>query len=307
MHWFFEHPYRTMGILLVLAMLGIGALIVHRSSVTPSEETLAWGGRGALANIGEYAGPDPERLSDDVIGSYIIASQLQSQAPFSYIPSLPLTPEGESDASIEERYDFDSLIALLTNDTPSEDTAEETPAVRQDNGFWGDAFSFIPRGLVVVKNEETNKTPVQKKLYSYGNQIGIEIQMFEDAWPNAVQILYDQAQDRENLEKAEAARRYARSFADVGKRLEEIGDVPAEAKTLHDALAHAYQNAGMLLEQVPGEKTEKEFLDAVLAYNAGMDVFTDSFIDIALMFSAHGVVFREEDAGSTFTFRPVSF
>lgn len=302
MHWLHEHPYRIATLVAILAAIGVAILVDQRSSVAPSRETLAWGGRNVPFSPGEYGEAAPERFSDEVIGSYIIASQLQSQAPFSYIPSLPFSQEGE--AGGESEYDFEALVALLTNENAGTGGEADAPA---DTGFWGDAFSFLPRGLIATTTPEANKTALQKKLYSYGNKIGAEIQSFEDAWPNAVQILYDQAQYRDDPAKAAAAEAYARAFAEVGRRLLEVGDVPPEAKVLHANLAQSYQDAGKLLERIPKTRTEEEFLDAVLTYNASMDVLTDNFVNVALMFSAHGVVFREEDAGSAFTFRPVSF
>lgn len=302
MHWLFSHPYRIGIFAACLAAVGMIFVVVERSSVEVKRDTVAWGGRAVPLNPQGYGQAKPKGLNDDEIGSLILSSQLEAYAPFSYTPSVPLAQEGSAPTDMGV-FDFDTLIRALVAKNP----APGESGVSGDEGGWGDAFSFIPGGLVATTAPQQNQTPRQRTLYEYGNRVGAEIQSFEDSWPNAIQILYDQAQDRNDAAKAAAAERYARAFAELGVRLLDVGEVPSQAKAAHDALAASYQEAGKNLEMIPKARSDNEVLDAVLTYNASMDTFTEHFVNLALLFSANGVTFGAEDPGSVFSFRPVSF
>lgn len=297
MEWLRAHPYLDAfigaGILILL-----GAFIVAgRSSVPGETAPLAWGRIGGhlLSPFSNVSGQGEDARSGNLY------TQVQSGPPFTYTPAsqtqIPVNASGDAD------FDFDAFIAML-----SSSGSGPLPAGGQTNVDTSlDIYSFIPGGLISTSTPEKMRTPVQEELYQHGNLIGAEIQSFEDGHRNMPQVLKDQFEDPQDPGKIAALEELGNALAEVGYEIGAIENVPEGVRAANTALAKSYREMGAKLVLVPKARTDEERIAAMLAYNATVEAYTKDYVALATLFSAYGVTFASDEAGSVFTFSSGGF
>lgn len=283
MSWLRLHPYAAASAVVGL-LLAVGALIVEsRSSVEPGALSV-WGGAGApLFNPLSYA---PQRAD---IG--VPAQGEEDAGPPIYIPPSHLTDTEGTAAN--EQFDLDTFLASLVQPSSAVGTATSSDVAY--------AYSFIPQGLISV-DVSVSRTPEQQLLYAYGNDAGSYIQTYEDTNRGAPTALRDQAEDRQNPQKAQAVRLVAAAMRTAGESLRGMESVPASVRTVHDALAASYIEAGARLAKVTDATGDDAFIAAITAYNEAADVLVGHYVSLATHFALSGVKFLPGDPGSIFTF-----
>ncbi len=296
MDWLGAHPYRT-GIISIVVLILIGVSVISsRTPVDPSGDTGKWTtGTVPLDPIG-YGGLPAARGNQDTA---IIREQLKSAAPYSYVPQIPFDPLAD-DGGNESALSLADLALSLGITASGSDSANT-----ESNGLI-DAYAFIPQGLISVETPSMKLSDSQRRVYDYGNRLGAEIQSFEDLWPNAIPLLRDAAEDRNNEEKQARVRAYAQALEQLGSAILSITDVPSNTASKHKKLAESYRAIGKKLALMADARTDQEVLDAMNTYNKEMDVFTEHYIAMATHFVALGVTFKPEDPGSSFSFTPIS-
>ncbi len=208
-----------------------------------------------------------------------------------YVPLQRNTAPGDA---TEEDTDLATLFNSLLSPKKPRNTSSEAPAFN--------AYDFIPRGLVSVETRTTELTPLQQELYLYGNDIGGYLRTFEDSHPNMVTTLTNAREDLGNPTKAAAAAQIGIDYRALGRELQGMSTVPSSAGTLHAAFADIHEQLGSSLEAVARARNNTAFLDAVDIYNTQVEAYARSFVGLASLFSAAGVIFKKEDPGSVFTF-----
>ncbi len=117
------------------------------------------------------------------------------------------------------------------------------------------------------------------------------------------QVLKDQFEDPQDAGKNTRLTDLGKSLSNVGRAIEELYDAaPPQAKSANRRLSDSYREIGGKLVLIPNAQGEKQLIDAMLAYNNAVDVFVKNYVSVATLFSASGVTFRSDEAGSVFTF-----
>jgi len=145
-------------------------------------------------------------------------------------------------------------------------------------------------------------TADQKALYDYGNEVGGEIQSFEELNPDEAQILKDQAEDRTDPTKAAALVSLAKNLAAVGTYMQQMQEVPSSVSDDHNALAQSYLGIGAKLQLVAQAQSDAAFVQAIENYDTSADTFVHNYGALAQFFTEQGVVFSPQDPGSVFSF-----
>lgn len=285
--WFRDHPYGASAIVITLILVAVFVVQSNRPVEVNERDIRAWG------NIGSgFFNPTSGGISNiQTSDRENIYSAVQSGPPFFYDPSANVAPVEETSGA----FDFDAFIASLTQQPNS------TSVTFQDESQL-DPYSFIPTGLISIEEEADNRTPTQLALYEYGNQAGSHIKSFESALRSAPRVLKDQFEDREDPAKNAALVELADGLTFVGASLERIGNVPPEIEGAHKNLIESYKTMGEHLARIPEARREQAFLDAILSYNQTVEAYVQDYVALAVLFSAHGVVFSKSDPGSVFTF-----
>lgn len=280
--WARSHPYTSVAVGAAI-LIAIGTFfVIVRSQATPTRTPRAWGGTGSpLVNPTSYT---PNAVLE-TLNVYTNATD----TPIGFYTS------GQSQTTGTDPFDYEALLASLS--APKKGSANATTS--SDISL---AYSFIPQGLVSIPAPTRERTDVQQKLFEYGNSAGSSIQSYEVLHRNDSQKLRDQAEDRQNVEKAETARAIARSMQDLGESLARMEDVPGEIRPNHEKLARAYITIGINLAKVPDAQGDEAFIAAIQSYNASVEAFIRSYVSVAETFSAHGVTFAQHEPGSAFVF-----
>lgn len=288
------HPYIS-ALLATTILLISGFFIVQRQgAATPSSNTGAWDG----ANLGvlsptSYGPAENAGISREDN----IMQQVQSSAPYTYIPPSALDDSGEATGA--NSFDLDSFIKMIGQGSG--------PTTGQNNGSSArDVYSFIPSGLMSTTTPLSTRSDTQEALYNYGNEVGSTIQSFEEQHPTSVFTLKDHAEDRNNPQKAAAVEAVARALEDVGQSLLSMEGAPGGVAAAHDALGQSYISIGTNLALVAKSKDDTEFLKAIEVYNASADTFIKNYVSLAQLLGAYNVVFSPVDSGSVFTFTPAA-
>ena len=292
------HP-RLVALTAVITLLGAGAIFVMRSApVTSSSpsQTIAWNGTGGFVGGSSYTG-DPSQAPAGPDGTSLL-QQVQSNAPYNYtLPQGNFSPNAG-----DQEFNIDTLLALIAGDSGTSVSASSNT-----NDAVVSAYEFVPSGLIATTSQSyRSRTPAQRVLYEYGNEVGSTIQAFESLHPNQAQVLKDQAEDRTDLGKAEALKRLGNDFANVGKTLLAMEEVPASLQITHDALARSYIDAGEKLALVADAANDAEFVASIQGYDDAADVFIRNYVTLAQLLSSYDVRFSPEEPGSVFTFSSVS-
>ena len=288
MQWLRSHLYvvASLGAILLL-LLGV-FFVLKRSSVAPNgiSNLRAWGGVGTKFSNLPVEGPNQPGPREDLY------TEVRSGPPFYYATSS--SPITQAQATGADQMDFEEILSMLSH-------PQQNVSVKSDEGSLN-VYSFIPTGLLSVSSGETERTPTQQALYSYANDAASNIQAYEDASRNAPQILKDQFEDRTNPAKNAALVRLATALGGVGDALLVMEEVPTQIQSAHEKLAESYQEMGKNLARIPSAKDDKGLVELMLAYNATVETFTKNYVSLATTLSAFGVVFKQDDPGSIFTF-----
>ena len=225
--------------------------------------------------------------------------QLQSGTPYNYTLPTPQAVSADTQTGGSGDFNFDSFISMLSN--------ENATGTTKVQGSTNNAYAFIPTGLISALVPK-QRTALQQKLYDYGNNVGSFVQSFEQDHPNEAQVLWDQAQDRTNPDKAASLVALAHALTALGDNLSQMNaspdddQVPTQMTAAHNALAQSYHDLGTELALVPGAQGDSAFVAAVEAYDTTAEMFTQKYVALANLFVAYGVTFSPQDPGVVFTF-----
>lgn len=281
-----QHPY--VGALAgACILLIIGTLIVQRrAAVVPLADPRAWGGAPS-ALLDPHAYPTQQNP---------VLTQLDYASSTTVTIPAAITIQQRTEGELED--ELGDLLAQLVSYRPVGSTGTGV-----SGGSSAEAYAFIPGGLISVSSETTTRSDAQQALYDYGNEAGSAIRSYETANAGALIAVKNHAEDRHDAGKKEALRALARSLSAVGRALEAIEQVPEAARSANAALAASYRGIGGRLELVANAESDEQFLEAIAAYNAAVDHFTEQFIALATLFSAHRVTFAPHEDGSVFMFK----
>ena len=278
MEWIRAHPYvaasGAAGFLLIIG----AAFVESKREMSPSNPPRVWSGGGqSLLNPSSYT---QNRV-------------LQAQLYLNTATDTPIhtTITGNS-AQDTKSFSFEEIIAAISEPRVSGSATTEPT----------DTYSFIPGGLISTTTKPAGRSDSQQALYNYGNDAGSYIQSYEDRHRNAPVTLRDQVEDRNDPQKAEAVREIGGALMQVGRNLEGMEEVPAAIRSAHALLAKSYTEIGGKLQKVPDAAGDEAFITTITEYNSAVDTFTKRYVAVALLLSAHGVIFAPYESGSVFTF-----
>ncbi|RJQ34922.1 hypothetical protein C4556_01425 [Candidatus Parcubacteria bacterium] len=293
MDWLRLHPYTLIAVAVSILVLAGAYVIQQRLGVEPDpNRTVAWGGFNGLLYPVDTSGRANTAAEQTLPDLY---RDVQSGPPFWYSPPAMGDAGTEGDAST---FDIEAFIAMLSEDSPN--TGGDTGSVGAETFF--DAYSFIPRGLIATSAPTQVFTESQQALHTYGNEAGSYIQVFEDRNRDMTRVLKDQFEDPEDALKRNALIGLAGSLAGVGESLENIQEVPTEARSANTKLAGSYRDMGAKLALVPNAGTEEELISAMLTYNAAVEGYVKNYVALVTLFSLAEVTFRDDEPGSVFMF-----
>ena len=282
-----RHPYLTTILGVASIVLLAGMIVAARSGVSQGGTATNWSSAGNIFSTGDRA-----KLGTKSQSAQDIIKQYAPDTPLGYIPISAPTSDGDTHvANADFGNDLTKLLAYLAQPraTSSVDVSVSS------------AFSYIPSGLIST-DFQTKLSPEASALKEYGNSVGALIQAYENTHPSAVQILKDQAEDRTDPEKSSRVYQLGFDMAALGRDLLEMENVPKDVQAAHAALGTSYRIAGTNVTKIAEAKTDKEFLDAVLAYNTSVEALSKRFFVIVGIFSANNVTFSSSDTGSVFMF-----
>lgn len=298
MEWIRAHPYVSVLAAAVVVILAGAALVESRAPVAVSQDTITWSGGAAIPayqNAQVAQTPSPQQIAQDVI---------QPQAPATL--SLPPLSTSTSGVSTQSSGSFNYMQLLAQLSAPSQPAASASQQ-SSASATINEAYQFIPTGLVATTAPATEPmTADQQALYNYGNEVGGEIQSFEELNTDEAQVLKDQAEDRTNPAKNAAVVSLGQGLASIGTYMQQMQTVPAPVQPLHDALAQSYIDIGNELQLVPQAQTDAQFVQAVENYDSAANTFVQNYAALAQFFSEQGVTFSQGDPGSVFSFTDTS-
>jgi len=297
MDWLRSHPYLAAlagaGVLIVLGVFVVG----QRSAVAPENSaTQAWGGVGTGLVNPTPSGPALNASADQ----QNLYAQVQSGPPFYYSTVPPAQSTGNTSVSGTDQFDFNAFLATLV-------APKGTSATSDADQLLKDVYSFIPGGLISTSTSQKTLTPSQQALYAYGNEAGASIQAFENNYRNMTQIMKNQQEDPTDPEKVAAFNGLANAMTQLGLDLEEIASVPPIMAAANMALAKAYQDMGAKFLLVAKAQRSEDRIQAMLTYDAAVEVWVKKYVAVVTLFSASGVSFAPGDPGSVFMFTQASF
>ena len=282
------HPYRTTLIVATSLLLLFIIVIVVRIGTYGADLPTTWTGAGGVFFTGGRNLSEQERLSAE--------ATVKQQSPEAQLGYIPINAPSADNFQGDTGGDLGKLLALLSH-------PEATSSARVDTGT-PDGYSYIPQGLISIKDETRATTKEAKALAVYGNEVGTYIEGFESLHGGMALTLKDQAEDRKNPDKAAALKRLGQDFAQLGFDLTVMStvEIPEEMKAAHKAYATTYRIVGTNLIKISETKTDDEYLKAITAYNDSVDALTKRFLTIVAIFSANNVVFSSNDTGRVFMF-----
>lgn len=290
-------------IAVLLLIIGGTIFVTSRSPVAPTQSTLTWGGGAPLS---AYENGSASQQSPQQIVQEVIQSQAQTQAPSTLsIPALAGPTTSPQATSASSSFSYDDFLAQLNGNTSvsSSVQASSTSAAQ----LIAEAYEFVPTGLVATTAPAKKPmTADQEALYDYGNEVGGEIQSFEELHSDQAEVLKDQAEDRTDPTKAAALVSLGQALASVGTYMQQMQDVPSDVTAQHNALAQSYLDIGAKLQVVAQAQSDADFVQAVENYDTSANTFVKNYGTLAQFFSEQGVVFAPQDPGSVFSFTDTS-
>lgn len=293
MEWIRTHPYASALAAAACFIIAIAFVVESRSPLPLSQSTVTWSGGTPVSayQSGSVGQTSPQQIAQEVI-------QNGAQA------TLTLPPLATSTySSFEPTSSSFNYVALLAQLSGNATVSAPAAGGNATNSAIVQAYQFIPAGLIATTAPARKPmTAAQQAIYDYGNEVGGEIQSFENLHTNEARILKDQAEDRSDPTKAAALVSLGQGFASVGTFLQGIQDVPTSAASLHSALAQSYLDIGAKLQLVGQAQGDAAFVQAVENYDAAANTFVHNYGALAQFFTEHGVVFQPQDGGSVFSF-----
>lgn len=288
MEFFERHAYSIASVGAAIVLLIVVVIVVHRLA-PPASSLATWNGGERVISTGSYTPGTPQESSTQMPSTEPTTPAGSSRQFVSVSVNDP--DASSSDAS----FDYERYLALLS--TPS----NATPSTSTASGDAIDAYTFIPTTMIATTPSST-RTPSQQSLYDYGNDIGTLIQNFETLHANMASILTNQAEDRENSDKAQALKGLGLAYKDLAAHIAQV-EPPSTAASANTALAQAYTNVGDGLIAIPDAADgDTTFLAAIKSYDAKVDALNRALVAIATIFSISGVQFGASDPGSAFVF-----
>lgn len=301
MDWIRAHPYATtLGIVAVLAIAGT-IIVMENGPVSPLTSSLqAWGGgtgnNNAVADANAVTNAMPQLtapVQPNTGGNSVTIPQLAVQPT-----STVIAP-----TSGNSSFDFNAFLKELTGSLQGNTGGTSASANANTDAQIQQAYSFIPTGLVSTTSlSRINYTGTKLAIYQYGNNAGSFIQTYEQEYPNDTNVMQNFVEDRQNASKIQAVEQLGAAISSVGKHMQSIQSVPPSMVALNNALAQSYITCGEKLAALPTYQRDSDLAAAVLDYDAAVDTFIKNYSALALSFSANGVTFGQNDAGSVFSF-----
>lgn len=284
--WIHVHPYLAT-IIGVIGLLFLGtSLFLNRNDVGPAQSSGAWGGAGGMF-FGNIKNALPTRIGPEDI------TRLQSsQDTYAAIPIYTPSENPDSPAGAD---DLANIFAQLVQKRPVTSSSEVTTP---------DSYSFIPQGFVSSEPTTKKRTSEQDKLFTYGNQVGIQIKGYEDSHYGSAQILKDHVEDRANPDKIRGLKILGQDMQQLGIDLKNMPDVPESAAGMHRIYANAYYAAGANMILISETSSDEEFVNAITKYNAVIEKLSVQFQLLVALFGANEVTFSSSDPGNVFMFSP---
>ena len=228
MEWLRAHPYLAT-IAAVAIVIIIGAIFVESHAPAALQgSSITWSGGTpvpASQNNYSYGQPaTPQQIAQEVVqggqGVNVAIPQIASSTP----ASSGFTPPSSS-------FNYTELLAALSAQGTTHVSANTTSG--NANAVIQEAYQFIPQGLVAATTSAAKpKTAQQEALYEYGNEVGSEIQSFEELHTDQAEVLKDQAEDRTNPVKAAAVVSLGQALASIGTFMQGMQDVPPSVQSL---------------------------------------------------------------------------
>lgn len=282
MHFVRMYPYAAASALAGL-LLVVGAIIVERKTSTEPGNLAVWGISGApLVN--------PSSYSPHAIQENMTVPSGTNVSPTFIPPSKNL--QGAT-AATDDMADIHELLSLISRPSGTKAPSSSGQSI---------AFAFVPTGLIASSIPVKERSEEQQSLYNYGNDAASYIQTYEDGNRGAPTILRDQAEDRQDAQKARAVKDVAKAIRNVGESLLGMEDVPESIRGAHTLLAKAYIQAAESLSRIPDAQADDAFIAAIEEYNSAADKLAQYYVEITAMLSLNGVIFSTEEPGSIFMF-----
>jgi hypothetical protein len=298
MEWLRAHPYLATiaGVAIVIV---VGAIFVE--SHTPAalqNSSITWSGGTPVTGYqsdNSYGQPaSPQQIAQKVVQGGQGVNVAIPQIASSTAPQAGFTPPSGS-------FNYTELLAALSAQGQTHVSVNTTSG--NSNSVIQEAYQFIPQGLVAGTTSAAKaKTPQQEALYEYGNEVGSEIQSFEELHTDQAEVIKDQAEDRTDPTKAAAVVSLGQALESVGTFMQGMQEVPPSVQSLHSALAKSYLDIGAKLQLVAQAQSDQAFVQAVETYDTSAGTFVGNYASLAQYFSAQGVVFAQQDPGSVFSF-----
>jgi hypothetical protein len=297
MEWVRAHPYASAIAAACVLVIGGVILIVNRSSTPTPTGVSAWSG-----NAGATAPSVPVSASANTQ-----ADEAAANAENYGTQTLPYTPPSSgSGVAINtddsgSSFDYNAFLAQLSQSS----STQASSSASENTGINSNAWTYIPDGLISTSSPSaSSRTPIQQALYTYGNEVGSDIQGYNDTHQEQVQAMEDALNDRQNATKAQDAASIGTDMETVGTGIAEIGDVPTEALVDNTALANAYTDSGKKLiavaQALPGD--DADLVTAIETYDTSINTYITDYVALANLFKAYNVTFAPSDPGSVFTF-----
>lgn len=295
MGWIRIHPY-VLTLIITVSVFVVGSVIVaSRTPVAPAQNPLTWSGGTPAPAYPSYSAPasSPQQVAQIVI---------QGQAP-STLSLSPLSTPSAAPAQTQQTsnsFDYESFLAQMSGSASVQPSAKSNTS---ENQAVAQAYQFVPSGLIATTAPaERSMSPSQKDLYDYGNQVGAEIQAFENLHTDQAQVLKDQAEDRSDQAKANEVIALGQGYSSIGTYMEQMQEVPDSVSSFHTALAQSYLDIGAKLQVIAQAQGDTAFVQALQDYDKSADTFVHNFGSMAQFFSEQGVSFSQQDPGSVFSF-----
>jgi len=278
-----SHPYGALFSLVGITLL-VGAYLVFGTFGSPTlRQGATWAGSGNVL-LPLFREMTSKRELEP------IPTPGETDLPFIPLPNK--TPEIPTE-DIESLTALSSLLDSLT---------KPKQASNEPNAGLAESYAFIPQGLIQLVDPARNMTATQRDLYDYGNEVGAYVQGFMSLHMNMPQQMRDHAEDRGDANKAAAVRRFGEDFIKLSAELAQVKPIPGSVAKAHATYASSYETIGRRLVAIADSTTDKQFLDAITAYNAGVDTLNTGFLGIVTILEANTVRFSSSDQGSIFMF-----
>ncbi len=286
----FRHPLFLI-ILSAIILVLIGLYVVERQrAVAPNGSSASW------ETAGGYIETTQTPLTPTATPEQPIISEHSGPETLT-IPKTATPTPGRVTAPKDGSFDYNAMLAQMRGSIKTDSMAQQAESTYEE---LMKAFSFNPS---VATPAPKTKTPEQLAIFAYGNTLGTRIKAFAAININMAQTLTDQMKDRTSVSKGNAVRDLGLRYRTLGETVLSTTDVPPSFQEAHKTLGEAYVNLGTALSQVPDAQEDQALIAAITAYNNKADAYTNAFVAMVTLFTAHEVSFEDTDGGSVFSFR----